>query len=67
MPFSEDKPISLMVHRVGKTLLIDDFDVHKHLLRRQRDDWKWLKEFYRQQVLLYFYIWLFSLSLWWVP
>ncbi|XP_031630879.1 erythroid differentiation-related factor 1 [Contarinia nasturtii] len=38
--------ISMMVHRIGNTLLIDDFDVHRFLL--QQEDgiyWKWLKSF----------------------
>ncbi|CAG2186347.1 unnamed protein product [Mytilus edulis] len=49
MPVSKGH-ISMMVHRIGKTLLIDEFDVHKHLLRQQQDDWKWLREFYYQSV-----------------
>lgn len=40
-----DKPISLMIHRVGKSLLIDEFDIHKYLLRKQKDDWQWLRKF----------------------
>ncbi|CAN8023584.1 unnamed protein product, partial [Ixodes persulcatus] len=32
MPYSNSH-ISMMVHRVGKTLLLDEFDVHRHLLR----------------------------------
>ena len=47
MPYSKGH-ISMMVHRIGKTLLIDEFDVHKHLIRQQQDDWKWLREFYYQ-------------------
>jgi hypothetical protein len=35
MPYSKGH-ISMMVHRIGKTLLIDEFDVHKHLIRRQQ-------------------------------
>ena len=41
----------MMVHRVGKTLLLDDFDVHKHLLRTEKENWKWLKEFFYIHVL----------------
>jgi len=51
IPFAKDKPISLMIHRVGKTLLIDEFDIHKHLIRKQKDDWSWLKKFYTEMVL----------------
>ena len=35
MPYSKGH-ISMMVHRIGKTLLIDEFDVHKHLIRQQQ-------------------------------
>lgn len=34
-----------MIHRVGKSLLIDEFDIHKYLLRKQKDDWQWLRKF----------------------
>jgi len=37
-----------MVHRVGKTLLIDEFDIHKHLLRKQQDDWSWMNKLSQQ-------------------
>jgi len=26
----------MMVHRVGRTLLLDDFDIHTHLLRKEQ-------------------------------
>ncbi len=41
----------MMVHRVGNTLLIDEFDIHKHLLRKQEDDWKWLRKFYYDTIV----------------
>uniref|UniRef100_T1GV09 EDRF1 N-terminal domain-containing protein n=1 Tax=Megaselia scalaris TaxID=36166 RepID=T1GV09_MEGSC len=37
--------ISMMVHRVGNTLLIDEFDIQKYLLRKYDEDWKWLRKF----------------------
>ena len=40
-----------MVHRVGNTLLLDDFDVHSHLLRQQKCEWAWLNNFYIDTVL----------------
>jgi len=46
--FSKEEPLSLMVHRVGKTLLIDEFDIHKHLLRKQQDDWSWMNKLSQQ-------------------
>ena len=41
----------MMVHRVGDTLLLDDFDIHKHLLRKQEDDWQWLRKFYFETIV----------------
>ena len=41
----------MMVHRVGATLLLDDFDIHKHLLRKQEDDWQWLRKFYFETIV----------------
>ena len=41
----------MMVHRVGQTLLLDDFDIHKHLLRQQQNDWAWLRKFYENVIL----------------
>lgn len=45
MPYSFNSPISLIVHRVSNTILIDDFDFHKYLLRQSKTDWPWLKSF----------------------
>ena len=50
MPYSTGN-VSMMVHRVGNTLLLDDFDIHQHLLRQQEQDWKWLKEFFMETIL----------------
>ncbi|WAR21123.1 EDRF1-like protein [Mya arenaria] len=35
IPF-EKSHVSMMVHRVGKTLLLDEFDIHKQLLRTEQ-------------------------------
>lgn len=43
--------ISMMVHRVGKTLLLDEFDIHSHLLRASPKQFEWLKKFYYEHVL----------------
>ncbi|KAH3706561.1 hypothetical protein DPMN_065948 [Dreissena polymorpha] len=50
MPF-EKSHVSMMVHRVGKTLLLDEFDIHKHLLRTEQNEWGWLRRFYYESVL----------------
>ena len=49
MPFSSSH-VSMMVHRVGSTLLLDEFDIHTHLLRKQRDDFSWLTDFFNNIV-----------------
>lgn len=41
----------MMVHCIEKTLLIDEFDIHKHLLRTSESDWEWLRKFFFEQVL----------------
>lgn len=49
IPYSK-APVSMMVHRVGKTLLLDDFDIHTHLLRTSENEWAWLKKFYLEHI-----------------
>ncbi|RWS30809.1 erythroid differentiation-related factor 1-like protein [Leptotrombidium deliense] len=44
IPFANSH-VSLMVHRIGKTLLLDDFDVSRFLLNEEKQQWKWLKRF----------------------
>ncbi|KAL8603667.1 hypothetical protein ACOMHN_017164 [Nucella lapillus] len=41
--------VSLIVHRVGRTLCLDNFDVHKQLLRQT--NWSWLRDFYKNTVI----------------
>jgi hypothetical protein len=41
----------MMVHRIENTLLIDEFDIHKHLLRTAETEWEWLKKFFFDHVL----------------
>ena len=49
IPYSK-APISMMVHRVGKTLLLDDFDVHRYLLRRSAKEWEWIRKFFTKTI-----------------
>lgn len=42
--------VSMMVHRVENTLLIDDFDIYKHLLKTAETEWEWLKKFFYENV-----------------
>ena len=50
IPYSKAN-VSLMVHRIGNTLVLDNFDVHHNLLKRQADDWEWLKKFYHEVLI----------------
>jgi hypothetical protein len=43
--------VSMMVHRVGNTLMLDEFDIHRYLLRQQDNDWQWLRRFFLETVL----------------
>lgn len=50
IPYSKG-PVSMMVHRIENTLLIDEFDIRKHLLRTAETEWEWLKKFFYDHVL----------------
>jgi len=50
IPYSKT-PISMVVHKVGKSLLLDDFDIHKYLLRRSASEWEWIGKFFSQTIL----------------
>lgn len=45
LPYNPKSVISMVIHRVNNTLLIDEFDIHKFLLRQTTEDWAWLKTF----------------------
>lgn len=51
LPYAANSVISMMVHRIGNTLLIDEFDVHKYLLQQENDDWQWLRTFIYENIL----------------
>ncbi|XP_023016253.2 erythroid differentiation-related factor 1 [Leptinotarsa decemlineata] len=42
--------VSMMVHRIENTLLIDDFDIYKHLLRTSKTEWEWLRKFFFENI-----------------
>ncbi|XP_063231536.1 erythroid differentiation-related factor 1 isoform X2 [Bacillus rossius redtenbacheri] len=42
--------VSMMVHRVENTLLIDEFDVYRYLLRTSQSEWEWLRKFFFDHV-----------------
>lgn len=48
---ADQQPLSLMVHRIGDTLLLDEFNFHRHLFKQQQDDWQWLSAFCEQLVI----------------
>ncbi|KAG7190566.1 hypothetical protein KM043_006659 [Ampulex compressa] len=49
MPYNHGV-ISMMVHRVENTLLLDDFNIHKYLLRQAESDWEWLRKFFYEHI-----------------
>ncbi|EDV19745.1 uncharacterized protein TRIADDRAFT_61760 [Trichoplax adhaerens] len=50
MPFSP-ATVSLAVHRIGKTLLLDEFNVDRLLADATKiENWDWLKNFYCEQL-----------------
>lgn len=51
LPYTTNSSISMMVHRIGNTLLIDEFDVHKYLLQQEKGDWQWLRSFIYETIL----------------
>lgn len=40
-----------MVHRIGNTLLIDEFDVNKVLMAEAGDKLEWLKTFFISHII----------------
>ncbi|KAK7080720.1 Erythroid differentiation-related factor 1 [Halocaridina rubra] len=51
IPYNPKAHVSMMIHRVGKTLLIDEFDIYKYLLRQSKKEWHWLRKFFFENVL----------------
>lgn len=42
--------ISMMVHRINNTLLLDEFDIYKHILRQAKSEWEWFSKFYHENI-----------------
>ncbi|XP_036343798.1 erythroid differentiation-related factor 1-like isoform X1 [Rhagoletis pomonella] len=53
LPYTSKSAVSMIVHKVGNTLLLDEFDIQKYLLRKADDDWKWLRTFILEHILAY--------------
>ncbi|XP_068184014.1 erythroid differentiation-related factor 1 [Antennarius striatus] len=50
IPYSKSH-VSMAVHRVGRTLLLDDLDIQELFMSSsQTGDWTWLKEFYQRLI-----------------
>ena len=43
--------ILMTLTNLGKTLLLDDFDIHRYLLRRSASEWEWIRKFFYEIVL----------------
>ncbi|XP_034837423.1 erythroid differentiation-related factor 1 isoform X2 [Maniola hyperantus] len=48
LPYQPNGTVSMMVHRVENTLLLDDFDVYEYLMK---SEWSWLKDFFYENIL----------------
>ncbi|XP_072933711.1 erythroid differentiation-related factor 1 isoform X2 [Epargyreus clarus] len=48
LPYHSNGTVSMMVHRVENTLLLDDFDVYDYLMK---SEWSWLKDFFYDNIL----------------
>ncbi|XP_058451022.1 erythroid differentiation-related factor 1 [Malaya genurostris] len=51
LPYSRKSVVSMIVHRIENTLLIDEFDVARYLLRQEDSDWHWLRSFIYENIL----------------
>ena len=67
MPYSSKTPVSMIVHRVGQSILIDDMDlhrlagllntisgtgsIHENTFSREAEEWAWLKDFFYEIML----------------
>lgn len=53
IPFAgKQSTISMMVHRVGRTLLIDDFDLSSLALQEHEFQWSWLRKLIYEVLIL---------------
>lgn len=50
IPYSKSQ-VSMLIHRIGNTILVDEFDIHRYLLRTAEKEWEWLRKFYLEHVL----------------
>lgn len=52
LAYNDQSVFSYFVHRVGNTLLIDEFNLHRYLLwKSEEEDWKWLRKFICEHIL----------------
>ena len=60
MPYSSKAPVSMIVHRIGQSILIDDMDLHRlsgllsmtdNTFSHDNDEWSWLKNFFYEIML----------------
>lgn len=51
LPYAPNSTISMMVHRIENTLLIDEFDVQRFLMQQEDYNWQWLRSFIYNHIL----------------
>ncbi|XP_043216500.1 uncharacterized protein LOC122378917 isoform X2 [Amphibalanus amphitrite] len=54
LAYNNREEISMVVHRVGRLLLLDDFDITTHLLETEKTEWVWLDRLLREHFLTKF-------------
>ncbi len=51
LAYNDQSVLSYFVHRVGNTLLIDEFNLHRYLLwKSEEEEWMWLRKFLCEHV-----------------
>ncbi|KAE9522852.1 hypothetical protein AGLY_016749 [Aphis glycines] len=50
IPYNK-KSVSIMVHRIDQTLLLDEFDVEEHLTQDTSEKWAWFKKFFYKNIV----------------
>jgi len=43
--------VSIIVHRIENTLLLDELDVEKHLINVTNEKWNWLRKYFYNKIV----------------
>lgn len=50
LPFDK-RQLSIVVHRISKTLLLDEFDILALLIASEESEWQWIRDFVQNNIL----------------